>query len=433
MITEFLLLLIASLSCQAATVVKGYDGDLFIENADIYKGSPVYVTNGTVRHKTTSAAVSISNVTDLSCSDVQGICIVAGDFLYHSYVIDASGMISKKDEYNVRVTSNLRIYSRVTFIEGTEYFLTSSMSKFGIGRFKVNQLDRYSKLVLDNIPTTLDTQSLLVIPRTKFGIVAYTSYKNLFVFDFTAMTLVNTLDVKAGFLEALDTDQSATRIVVAYEEKISKVNYMNGTIDGTASLDSLITGIRNVRGTDYVIVSSFDSFSIFNFQGNNSINWISNSAYYYQVGKNINDLKFYQKEGSILVAGLGHTTVVKDSNSAYCHPSCSGCTFMLTEYVCSTCAASSTMTNGACVPNSIQAPPSAALLSGSVTWSEDNVKPAESKGFNIKDYYLYIIIGAGGLVALCCLYCMFKICCGNSEEDEENQRNNQVRQRKEDD
>ena len=195
----------------------------------------------------------------------------------------------------------------------------------------------------------------------------------------------------------------------------------------------IVTGLKNVAGSNFVIVSSWEHIYVFDFSSSTSSNWNSN-PYFYLVSKSINSLAFSQKEALIQVGGLAHSTLIKDTQATFCHPSCSGCSLMLSEYKCTACSATTSLQGGVCTPSasSITAPPGGAVDLASIKFSEDNVKPPPETGFNIKDYYMYIIIGAGGIVGLCCLYCLCKICCGGSDEDEQ-QKQNQVRQGKSDD
>lgn len=208
---------------------------------------------------------------------------------------------------------------------------------------------------------------------------------------------------------------------------------MQGTIEKTLDLSYIVTGLRNIAGSDMVIVASWEQFYILNFASDTPANWNDN-AYYYLMSKSISRLTFSSKDANIMLAGLAHVTLIKDTVTTYCHPYCNGCTQMLSEYKCSACIPSITQKDGACLPDpaNIVAPPGGAVDLTKVSFSADNVKPEPPKGFNIKDYYMYIIIGAGGILGLLCLCCICKICCGNSD-DEEAQRRNQVRQRKEED
>lgn len=113
---------------------------------------------------------------------------MAGDFVYHSYSIDtAASTVTKKDEYIVRTASSYRVYAKVAFIADTDYFLTSSLSKNGVNRFKIGTVDSYSQLKFDGVPLSLDTTDLLVIPRAKFALLSYSNYNNIILFDFIEM------------------------------------------------------------------------------------------------------------------------------------------------------------------------------------------------------------------------------------------------------
>lgn len=194
-----------------------------------------------------------------------------------------------------------------------------------------------------------------------------------------------------------------------------------------------MTGLRNIAGSNFVIVASWEHFYILNFASDTPTDW-NNNAYFYLLSKSISSLTFSPKDANIMLAGLAHVTLIKDTEAAYCHPYCSGCTEMLSPYKCSACIPSITQKDGACLPEAanIIAPPGGAVDLSKATFSADNIKPEAPKPFNIKDYFMYILIGAGGIVGLICLCCICKICCGSSD-DEEAQRRNQVRQRKEED
>ena len=260
--------------------------------------------------------------------------------------------------------------------------------------------------------------------------ISYTGYMGIVLFDYLEMKFQRTMKIKSGILAPLDSDQSKARFVVAQEQRIQRAEYIQDTVEGSLDLTYIITGLKNVAGSNFVIVSSWEHFYILDFSSPTSSNWNSN-AYYYLVSKSINSLAFSQKEALIQLGGLAHSTLIKDTETAYCHPFCSGCSLMLSEYKCTSCTATTTLQGGICTPSasSIAAPPGGAIDLIAVTFSEDNVKPPPVTGFNIKDYYMYIIIGAGGIVGLCCLYCLFKICCGSNDEEDQ-QRQNQVRQGK---
>lgn len=103
------------------------------------------------------------------------------------------------------------------FIEGTDYFLTSSLSKNGVNRFKLGTMDSYSQLKFDSIPLGLDTTDLLVIPRAKFALLSYTNYNNIILFDFVEMRFQKSININSGLLAPLDADQSKARFVVSNE------------------------------------------------------------------------------------------------------------------------------------------------------------------------------------------------------------------------
>lgn len=116
--------------------------------------------------------------------------------------------------------------------------------------------------------------------------------------------------------------------------------------------------------------------------------------------------------------GLGHLTSLTGTQATFCHPYCAGCSLILSEYKYTACSLTTTMTDSHCTlpADQIKLPPGGKFDYGAAAWSDNNIKTGTAGGFNIKDYYLYIIIGAGGLVSLCCILCICKMCCKQKDE-----------------
>lgn len=428
-----LILLLAASRCLAAdTAAAVYDGPEYIDLFDLFNDGVVYVQGEKLVYGSKSTPTELTNVTDLACSTAQRKCILGADFIFKEYTLDPSVRELKNSKiYKVRDQSQFRIYSKVAFIEGTEYFLASSLSKYGVNRFKLGKDDNFAQLMFKEMSDTLECIDLLVIPKSKYALVSFSGYHKLMLIDFIDMTEVRAIAGRAGFLAHLTADISEGYFVSAVENHITKYKLTDGTKVATLMTDYVVTGVRNVENTDFVIVATWEQVFVFNFAGSDPVVWNTNPYYYRTLGKQMTaGVLWKQAEATMYFAGLGHITSLTGTTATFCHPFCNGCSLMLSESKCTACASPAVMENSKCsLPVAqIKLPPGGLIDNATASWSEDNMKKSTPSGFNIKDYYLYIIIGAGGLVGLCCIFCICKMCCKNDE----NKQNNRVGQRNKD-
>lgn len=417
-----------------ATLTSVYTGSSFLPFATFYGSDPVYIEEVTDKtsklfFKTSSLDVNTVNATDFQCSLSKQLCLLAIDFLVIPFTIDsASSTLKQSTAYKLRDQSSVRIHSRVAFIEGSDYFISSSLSRYGIIRWKIGQTATYAQLKFSDVSQVLETSSLLAIPGSKIALLSYSGYTRVIVADIVSMKEVRKVDAKATYLAPLSQDQSKGFFVTANEQQLEKYSWVDGTSRiGSTSLDYLIRGLRNVFGTDLVIVATWQQVYVVNCFDNDSTWQSTPYPYFKSIGRTVGSFAFSQTSGKMLFSGLGMLNTLEDTSQSFCHPFCQGCSLMLSEKKCTSCKSPAVLTDGSCLPpaDSIKQPPSAVPDFLKVSWSEDTVKPTEKK-FNIKDYYLYIIIGAGGLLGICCIYCLFKMCCGKSAEDKNpNQVHNQ--------
>ena len=424
-------------SQSTATLTSIYTGSSFLPFATYYGSEPVYIEEVTEKTskiflKSSSIDANTVNATDFQCSLSKQLCLLAIDFLVIPFTIDSSGASLKQSAaYKLRDQSSVRIHSRLAFIEGSDYFISSSLSRHGLIRWKIGQTATYAQLMFSDVSQVLETSSLLAIAGSKIALLSYTGYTRIIVADIVSMKEVRKVDAKATFLAPLSQDQSKGFFVAANEQQLEKYSWVEGSSRlGSTSFEYLIRGLRNVIGTDFVIVATWQQVYVVNCFDNDS-SWIAAPfPYFKSIGKTVGSFAFSQSSGKMLFSGLGMLSTLEDTSQSFCHPFCEGCSLMLSEKKCTACKSPAVLVDGSCLPpaESIKQPPSAVADFLKVSWSEDTTKPAEKK-FNIKDYYLYIIIGAGGLLGLCCIYCLFKMCCGKSSEDK---ANNQVHNQRKD-
>ena len=419
-----------------ATMTSVYTGSSFLPFATFYGSDPIYLEEVTEKTskillKTSSLDVTAVNATDFQCSNSKQLCLLAIDFLVIPFTVDsAASTLKQTTAYKLRDQSSVRIHARVAFIEGSDYFLSASLSRYGITRWKIGQTSNYAQLKFSDVSQVLEASNLIAIPGSKIALLSYSGYNRIIVADVVSMKEVRKVDAKATYLAPLTQDQSKGFFVTANELLLEKYSWVDGTVKvGSTSFDYLIRGLRNVFGTDLVIVATWQQVYVINCQENDSTWKSAPFPYFKSIGKTISSFAFSQSSGKLLFSGLGMLSTLEDSSQSFCHPNCQGCSVMLSEKKCTACKSPAVLTEGSCLPpaDSIKQPPSAVADFSKVSWSEDTVKPTEKK-FNIKDYYLYIIIGAGGLLGICCIYCLFKMCCGKSEADRS--RNQVQNQRK---
>lgn len=413
---------------SAATVNSVFSGSEFIDLYDVYSDSAAYLKGSQVIFKTGSMETKLENITDFRCSTEKKICLVGTDFVYLTIGANFDGTnFTRQMMYSVRQQTKFRIHSRIAFIEGSDYFLTASLSKYGVNRWKIGTNETFSQLKLQGLGNSLEAADLLVVDRSKYALVTFATSLSIYLIDFLAMTETRTINGRAGMLALLTADPSQAHFVCASENQITKYSYLDGTTLATFMNDYLVTGMKNVRNTDFVIVATWEQVYVYSFSGTDTSVWKASPYFLYTSGKQLpGGVRFDQTTGTMYFAGLGHVTSVTDTSSSFCHTSCNGCSIMLTEYKCSACKSPATMDNNMCKlsVDNIKAPPGGATTYTSATWTEDNMKPAPAKGFNIKDYYLYFIIGGGGLAAICCIFCVCKMCCCKKKDDEQQQQGN---------
>jgi hypothetical protein len=323
--------------------------------------------------------------------------------------------------YSVRPQTKFRIHSRIAFIEGTDYFLTASLSKYGVNRWKVGKNDSFSQMKIQNIGTSLEIADLLIIDRTSYALLSFATATSINLIDFVTMTEVRSIKGVAGHLAMLTADPSQANFLSAAENKITKYSYLDGSTVATLTCDYIVSGMKNVNLSDFVIVATWEQIFVYSFTGNDPTVWATSPYYFYTTGKQMpGGIRFDQPTATMYFAGLSHVTGLADTSTTYCHPNCLTCTAMLSEYKCSGCKAPAVSDNGVCKvsADAIKAPPGGAFSSSTASWSDDSMKPAAAKGFNIKDYYLYFIIGGGGLVGIICIFCICRMCCKKSEEEQ---------------
>ena len=413
-----------------ATTGSIYSGVDFISLFDIYSDTVAYMNNATFIYKTGSLDTKKVNITDLECSTTKGICIVATDFVYYSIKVDPNGTNNTlKEIYSVRPQTVYRIHSKIAFITGSDYFLTASLSKYGVNRWKVGNNATYTQLVLKNMPVSLEIADILVVGNTNFALIAFMGYHSINLIDFVTMVETRAIQSSAGLMALLSADMSQANFVCSSERNITKLNYLDGTVVASTVIDYMVTGMKNINFSDFVIISTWEQIYVYSFSGSDRVVWLGSIYYYYSTGKQMpGGIKWNAAQATMYFSGLGHITSLADTTATFCHPTCNDCSMMLSEYKCNSCKSPATSENNVCKTpaNIIKPPPGGLATYLSAKWSDDNIKPAPAKGFNIKDYYLYFIIGGGALVAICCVFCICKMCC--KSEDEQQVRNpNQVR------
>ena len=420
------LLFLINLVMSAETLGTVFSGKDFVDLFDILGDSVAYVKNSTVVYKGGNFDTKLDNITDIRCSSSNNICIVGTDFVFNTVAIDASGNnITRTMIYLVRSQTLFRIHSRIAFIEGTDYFLTASLSKFGVNRWRIGHNESFSQLKIQGLGGSLEIADILIVDRSNYALISFSGYSSITLIDFVAMTETRTIKGTAGQLALLTADPSQAFFMSASEKRLTKYSYLDGTAVGSLEIDYIVTGMKNVKHTDFVIVATWEQVFVYSFSGSDTAVWAASPYYYYMAGKQMpGGVRFSQSTATMYFAGLGHVSSLTDTVSSYCHPNCNGCSLMLSEYKCSACKSTATSDNGACKSSSIKDPPGGVVNFENAKWSDDNMKPAPSKKFNIKDYYLYIIIGAGGLVALCCIYCICRMCCKKNEDEQQQQGNN---------
>ena len=433
---SILLLFFMETVYSAETLTSVYSGKEFVDLFDVFGDSVAYMRNATFVFKEWSLDTKIDNVTDLRCNTAKSVCIVGTDFVYTTLAVAAAGAnITKQMVYTVRPQTLYRIHSRIAFVEGTDYFLTASLSKFGVNRWMVGKNESFTQLKFQGMSTALEVADILVIDRSSFALVSFATSQTINLIDFVAMTETRSIKGRAGMLALLSADPSLAYFVSASENKIAKYSYLDGTTVASLTNDYIVTGMKNVNNTDFVVVATWEQVFIYSFAGTNTTVWAASPYFYSMTAKQMpGGVRFSQLTSTMYFAGLGHVTGLADTSATFCHPNCLTCSLMLSEYKCSSCKSPAVDSNGACkVPAGtassqtaaeyLKSPPGGEVNFVTAKWSDENMKPAQAKGFNIKDYYLYFIIGAGGLIALCCVFCVCKMCCKN-KDDQAQQGNN---------
>lgn len=433
---KFITLLLLFFVCKAVlsgeTVTQMYSGTDFVDQFELFNSSLVYINTDNLVYGDKTTPTQFKNVTDMACSGTNHKCIVAVDFLYREFTLDkTAGAFKFSKLYKVRDQSNFRIYSKVVFIEGSEYFLTSSLSKFGVNRFKLGDDSSFSQLKFTGIAESMECIDLLVVPGSKYALISYAGFQKIPLIDFVNMNEIRMIPGNAGYLALLTSDISQGFFVSAAENYITKYSFSEGTKVAAILSDYIVTGMKNVRYTDFVIVATWEQVYVYNFAGSVSVIWTASPYYYHILDKQMTGgVRWNQEVATMYFAGVGHITSLTGTNPSFCHPHCSGCSLMLSEFKCTACTAPATLEGAECrMPaDKIKSPPGGTLNYTAVLWSDNNMKLASPAGFNIKDYYLYIIIGAGGLVGLCCIFCICKMCCKKNDDE----RNNRVRHQNKD-
>ena len=405
----------------ASTFTPLVTGANWIGWATYVDSKPAYFEDGFVVFDTLRVNSTLVNYTDFACSNTKKVCIVATDFIYVAFTSDGTA-VKKNEVYRVRDQSALKISAKIGIIEDADYFLTSSLSRYGLARWKFGKTDSYASVNFTGISESLDTYDLLIIPSSPWAIVSYSGYNSLAVANFVTMTDFKRVTVNAGLLAPLTSDLSKGYIVNAVESSLIKINYYEGTIKGDLKSPSFIISMKNVPGSDWVVAVGFRVLMVFDLTGDTFSAWTQ--RYYESTGVSVSGLWLDQTVGTLLNFGLGFINTVAETDQGLCHPSCTACTKWLVSGFCSACTTQATLSGTKCTLNAVTAPPGGAIVYPTAPWSEDNNKPAPPSGFNIKDYYLYFIIGGAGILGICCLYCLIKMCCGDKEE-----KNNKVHSR----
>jgi hypothetical protein len=412
----------------AATVTPVFTGTEFIYQYDAFYDSAAFLKNGTMVFKSGSLESKLENITEFRCSTEKKICLVGADFVYLTIGANTDGSnFTRQMMYSVRPQTTFRIHSRVAFIPGTDYFLSVSLSKYGINRWKIGKNDSFTQLKVQGVGNSLEASDLLVVDRSKYALVTFATSTSIYLIDFLAMTETRTISGRAGMMALLSADPSLAHFVCASENQITKYSYLDGTAIATFRNDYIVTGMQNVNNTDFVIVATWEQVFVYSFAGSDTAAWVASPYFYATTGKQMpGGIRFDQSTGTMYFSGLGHVTSLTDTASAYCHSSCTGCSIMLSESKCSSCKAPAALDNGACKisAENLKAPPGGKIDYATAAWSEDNMKPAPGKGFNIKDYYLYFIIGGGGLASICIIFCICKMCCCKKNDENQQQQSN---------
>jgi hypothetical protein len=382
-----------------------------------FNDKPAYLdSDGFVNIDTLKLNSTLTNFTDFACSSSKQICLVATGFIVTAFTSDGT-RLKKNEAYRTRDQASIRINSKIGIIENSEYFLTSSLSKYGVARWKYGNTDSFSNLNFTGISDSLDTYDLLVIPSSAFAIISYTAYNSLVVINFATMIELKKINVNTGLLAPLTSDLSKGYLVNSLENCLVKIDYYQGTIKGNVNTLPYTHAIKNVPGSDWVIVVGYRSLMIYDLSGDLFSTW--SQKYYQSTTTSISGLLLDQVVGSLLSFGPGFITSVTETEQVFCHPYCSSCSTWLTPNFCSTCSSLASVNGTTCSPaaSAITAPPGGAINYNTTSWSDDNMKPAPPGGFDIKKYYFYFMIGGAAIIGICCVYCFFKICCcGDSKE-----------------
>lgn len=427
----FLLSVLFTQSYSAESIIQFYSGSDFIGLFDLFKNSAAYINGDNLFYGSKSVKHGLQNVTGFACNTDKNKCILAVDFVFKEFALeDSTGNMKETGQYKIREQTSFRIHSQVAFIEGSDYFLTSSLLKYGVNRWKFGEGVEFAQLNFPSLSSVMECTDILVIPKSKFALISFGGSDKIPLIDFVNMNEIRMISGLAGVLAPLSLDSSQGYFLSAAEQVVTKYSFTDGTTVGSLRLDYIVTGMKNVYLTDLVIISTWESFYVYNFAGTSSATWAASTPYYYRfIDKQLpGGVKWDQMSAVMFFSGLGHLTTFQDSNPSFCHPLCNGCTYMLSDYKCSACNSPATLDGTTCkLPaDQIKSPPGGFVDYTTAKWSENNKKTAPPEGFNIKDYYLYIIIGAGGLVGLCCICCICKMCCKKDDE----QRNNKVGQQK---
>lgn len=395
---------------------------------DLIDNNVVAIKETKLVYKGTETETLIKNVTSMTLVPKTKSCLVSDGFTVSLLSKDDNSdqfLVSKK--FSTGKASLVKSGSRVRVIPGeSNHFLVSSVSKEGLIRWNYDNDKSYSQVLFSNIPQGMETRDLHVLVGTNTAISAYSTYDRLIVTDFVAMKELRRLEVPAGLLVELTKDRSLGYMVSGVEDTIHVFDYMKGDIEHTMTYPYAIQAISGVSNSNYLVVAIKSHIKIVDMtthlndkQANLPINFASFES-------SILSIKMDELQGSIY-ASLSNGKVFRlnytnDARDLHCHPRCDECTQFLSPHNCKVCQSPAEKKNTECtIPTvHLKQPLAGRVNYDGLEWSKDNVKPEEkSKGFDIKKYYPYIIIGGGALMLLCTLFCCYKVCCGKSNDYEE--------------
>jgi hypothetical protein len=372
-------------------------------------------SDGFLNIDNTKVNTTLTNFTDFACSASKQICLVNSGFITTAFTYDGSS-IKKNEVYRSRDQAKIKMNGKIGIIENSEYFLVSSLSKYGIARWKYGNTESFANLNFSGISDSLDTYDLLVIPTSPFAIISFTAYNSLVVLNFATMLELKKININTGLLAPLTSDLSKGYMVNSMENCLVKLDYYQGTIKGNINTLPYTQAIKNVPGSDWVIVVGFRSLMVYDLSGETFSSW--SQKYFQSTMSSVSGVLLDPVIGSLLSFGPGFIASVSESDQGLCHPDCTACSKWLTPNFCSACSSSASLAGTKCgqTVSAIKSPPGGEINYATTTWSEENMKPAPPGGFDIKKYYLYFIIGGGAILGICCLYCFFKMCCCGEKE-----------------